>query len=110
MISSNEILENMLDFKTNYTLIKSQILSKLLKTVLPSVISSINQTNPSKSYSSVWKNYIILNIFSSLIKTSYSNDLADEISKLPKNEFNTFIDNLINLKSFTKAMFLTLYK
>jgi hypothetical protein len=110
MMSSNEILENLLDFKTNNKLIRSQILSKLLKSVLPLVISSVNKATPNKNYSNFWRNYIILNLFSSLIKTSYSNDLADEISKLSKNEFDLFIDNLINLKPFTKAMLLTLNK
>ena len=108
MISSNEILENMLDFKTNNKLIRSQVLSKLLKSVLPSVVSSINLTATNKSYSNVWRNYITLNIFSSLVKTSYSNDIADEISKLPKSECNSLTNNIINLKPLTKSMLLTL--
>jgi hypothetical protein len=107
-----EILENFLEFKNESSeyknVVKSKITFKIVKCVLPAVLSNVIDTNSAsiKSVSFEWKKFQFLYVFSTLIGSSFSHEIVNELQK--DSNVKIFLEKLLNNQIMSKAQLLQL--
>jgi hypothetical protein len=107
-----KILENLLEFRNEsleYTnVVRLKIDLKLVKGVLPSILSNTSETNVlvKKSISLEWKKFVFLCLFSTLISSSNSKEISAELQKDPNTKI--FLENLLSNQIMSKTQLLQL--
>lgn len=107
-----KILENLLEFRNESleynNVVKLKIDLKLVKCVLPSVLSNTSETNVlvKRSISLEWKKFVFLCLFSTLVGSSYSREIAAELQKDPN--IKTFLEKLLSNQIMSKTQLLQL--
>ena len=111
-----EILENLLQFRNisaeYLKTVQLKISHKLIKCMIPSILSNLGadetQIASKKSLSAEWKKFLFLCIFSTLINTTFRQEITPEL--LGNAHLKSFLTKLINIEILSKTNLLKLDK